>query len=61
VFLAFQELPAYLDLTVERAQRENEGRLVPRGIWAPRVKLVPRSFLTGNNVFGKGVITGTLD
>jgi len=61
VLLAFQELLAYQALTVETAQKEIEGRLAPREIWAPRVKLVPRYFLIGNNVFGKLVITETLD
>jgi len=61
VFLVFRELPAYQALTVEKAQRENEGRLVPRERRAPRGKLVPRPFQTGNNVFGKMAMTEILD
>jgi len=55
VFLVFPELLAYQALTVEMAQRENEERLVPREI------LVPRSFQTGSNVFGEGVMAGILE
>jgi len=61
VFLVFQELQAYQDLTVVTGRRENEERLVARESWAPRETLVPRPFQTGNNVFGKGAITEILD
>jgi len=54
-------LPAYQALTVVTAQRENEGRLVPRESRAPREKLVPRPFQIGSNVFGNIVMTGILD
>ena len=53
--LAFQELPAYQAITVVTVQKENEERLVRRE------KLVPRPFQTGNNVFGKGVMTAILE